>query len=66
MNRIAARAPRPCTFRMETDPEIVARYLEDAANYPGGHATGVVRPSNADEVAAAVAHARRVLPVGAQ
>jgi D-lactate dehydrogenase (cytochrome) len=49
-----------------TDPSVVARYLEDAAHYPGGHATAVARPSSFAEVAQAVASAPRVLAVGAQ
>jgi D-lactate dehydrogenase (cytochrome) len=41
-------------------------FLEDAAHYPGGSATGVVRPRSIDEVSACLREARRILPVGAQ
>ncbi len=41
-------------------------FLEDAAHYPGGSATGVIRPRSIDEVSACLREARRVLVVGAQ
>src|SRR5687768_8517062 len=41
-------------------------YLEDAAHFPGGHASGIVFPQTTDEVAEAVAGATSVLPIGAQ
>ncbi len=44
-----------------TDP-----FLEDAAHYPGGHASGVVFPKNASEVAGILTGAAAVLPIGAQ
>jgi D-lactate dehydrogenase (cytochrome) len=50
----------------ETNPDVVSRYLEDAAHYPGGHASAVVRPSSVAEVSAVLASAARVLVVGAQ
>lgn len=50
----------------ETDRDVVARYLEDAAHYPGGHASAVVRPSTVEEVREVVRGADRVLVVGAQ
>jgi D-lactate dehydrogenase (cytochrome) len=40
--------------------------LEDAAHFPGGHAAGVARPATEAEVAALLANARTVLPIGAQ
>ena len=49
-----------------TDPGVVARYLEDAAHYPGGHASAVARPASPGDVAQALASAPRVLVVGAQ
>jgi D-lactate dehydrogenase (cytochrome) len=61
--RTAAPAPPP---RIETDEAIVSSFLSDAAHVPGGFAAGVVFPRNEAEVAAVVAHAARVLPVGAQ
>jgi D-lactate dehydrogenase (cytochrome) len=51
---------------LETDPDIVAGYLEDAAHYPGGHAAALARPSCLAEVVWVVQHAARVLPVGAR
>jgi D-lactate dehydrogenase (cytochrome) len=50
----------------ETDPDLVRRYLEDAAHFPGGCARGVARPSTIEEVAALIRAADRVLVVGAQ
>jgi D-lactate dehydrogenase (cytochrome) len=51
---------------LESDPEIVSGYLEDAAHYPGGHAVALARPRSVEEVAWVVRHAAHVLPVGAQ
>jgi len=57
---------------IETNSELVERFLHDAARYPGGHAAGVARPRTAGEVAEilqAAAHKGRpygVLAVGAQ
>jgi D-lactate dehydrogenase (cytochrome) len=66
-NRIAAR-PLPAVTPppAETDPDLLHRYLEDAAHFPGGHALAVVRPSSIEEVAAAITAAARALVVGAQ
>jgi len=44
----------------------VTPFLEDAAHFPGGHASGVVFPRSFDEVSEAVRHADAVLPIGAQ
>jgi D-lactate dehydrogenase (cytochrome) len=41
-------------------------YLEDAAHFPGGHASGIVFPRTTDEVAEAIAGASSVLAIGAQ
>lgn len=51
---------------LETDPDVLAGYLEDAAHYPGGHAAALARPSTLEEVAWVVTQGRSVLPVGAQ
>jgi D-lactate dehydrogenase (cytochrome) len=51
---------------LETDPDVLAGYLEDAAHYPGGTAVALARPAIVEEVAWVVQHAARVLPVGAQ
>jgi D-lactate dehydrogenase (cytochrome) len=66
-NRIIARQLSPVTPPPpETDPDLVRRYLEDAAHFPGGRARAVVRPSSVEEVAVVVAAADRALVVGAQ
>ena len=66
MNRAVAFpvAGRPSAF--ESDPDIVAGYLEDAAHYPGGQAAALTRPRSVDEVAWIVRQASSVLAVGAQ
>ena len=51
---------------VETDGDVIAAFLSDAAHVPGGHTAGVTFPRTTAEVAAAVAAARRVLPIGAQ
>ena len=67
-HRIAARAPRGRATGTDVrmDAQTVATVLEDAAHYPGGHAAGVARPATEADVAALVAGAARVLPIGAQ
>ena len=44
----------------------VSAYLEDAAHYPGGHASGLLLPRSIDEVVAALRTGDRILAVGAQ
>ena len=51
---------------VDTRSDIIQSFLNDAAHVPGGTAAGVTFPRNAGEVAALVASARRVLPIGAQ
>jgi len=67
---VSAASTRPpknvAAVELETDSELIGRYLEDAARYPGGHAPAVARPQSADEVASILRRAARVLPVGAQ
>jgi D-lactate dehydrogenase (cytochrome) len=66
-NRIPARRPRDAEApRVTRDDAVVAGFLSDAAHVPGGVAAGVAFPTNEGEVAALVAAARRVLPIGAQ
>ncbi len=67
-HRIAARAPRGRAVETDirTDRATVTTVLEDAAHYPGGHAAGVARPATEADVAALVAGAGQVLPIGAQ
>jgi D-lactate dehydrogenase (cytochrome) len=62
----ARPAPAAVPPRIEDDPAIISAFLSDAAHVPGGHAVGVTFPRTDSEVAAAVARASRVLPVGAQ
>jgi D-lactate dehydrogenase (cytochrome) len=52
--------------RIDTHPDIVGSFLSDAAHVPGGHALGVAFPRTIADVAALVASADHVLPVGAQ
>ncbi len=66
VNRAVARRPGPAVIERETDPDVVSQYLEDAAHYPGGRATAVIRPKTIDAVAAAVGQSAAVLPVGAR
>lgn len=65
--RIHARpAHAAATPLIERDPAIVSSFLSDAAHVPGGFAAGVATPRSEAEVAALVAGADSVLPVGAQ
>jgi D-lactate dehydrogenase (cytochrome) len=48
------------------EPADPAGFLEDAAHYPGGHASGVVRPSSVEDISAILCTPGRILPVGAQ
>jgi D-lactate dehydrogenase (cytochrome) len=43
-----------------------AKYLSDAAHFPGGHAVDVVVPRTTDEIPAIVRRAKTLLAVGAQ
>lgn len=63
-----ARAPRTGTaaVSVQTDPELVASWLQDAARYPGGHSAGVAFPYSEAAVAALLADGRPLLVVGAQ
>ena len=67
-HRIATRAPRGRAVETDVrkDRATVSAVLEDAAHYPGGHAAGVARPASEADVAALVAAAAQVLPIGAQ
>ena len=66
VNVARAVTPSAATADIERDPDLIARYLEDAAHYPGGHAMAIARPHDIAEAAAAVRQASRLLPVGAQ
>jgi D-lactate dehydrogenase (cytochrome) len=66
-HRIATRRANLTTLpRIERDPAVVAAFLSDAAHVAGGFSAGVVTPDTDDQMAAIVASATAVLPVGAQ
>jgi D-lactate dehydrogenase (cytochrome) len=67
-HRIRTRPPRGSAgpLAVATDPETLRSFLEDAAHFPGGHASGVVHPRSEADVAAVVRAHDRVLPIGAQ
>ena len=48
------------------DIDAIGAHLQDAAHFPGGHATGVAYPRSEAEVAALLQSEPRVLAVGAQ
>ena len=48
------------------DPDVIAGHLEDAAHYPGGHATALFTPGSETDIADILRRSRRVLPIGAQ
>jgi D-lactate dehydrogenase (cytochrome) len=62
--RPARGAPRP--LALVDDPAEIARFVEDAAHYPGGHAAGVALPESEADVAAWLATGEPLLPVAAQ
>jgi D-lactate dehydrogenase (cytochrome) len=51
---------------VETAPEEISRWLEDAAHFPGGHAAGIVFPRSEKDVATMLRDHPTVLPIGAQ
>jgi D-lactate dehydrogenase (cytochrome) len=66
-HRISARPPSAIVLTPRTDEALIARFLEDAAHYPGGHAAAVWRMRSVDELSALLRlQPRRVLAVGAQ
>jgi D-lactate dehydrogenase (cytochrome) len=62
--RVATR--RPSSRSSPPSSPDVSGVLEDAAHYPGGHATAIVRPGSIDELSAALRRGERLLPIGAQ
>lgn len=66
MNRVVARRVPTTAVDVSSDPDLVARYLEDAAHFPGGHAPAVARPRDVAEIASLLRSVPRILPVGAQ
>jgi D-lactate dehydrogenase (cytochrome) len=65
---IAARPPRgdDRLVSVSRDADILAGFLEDAAHFPGGHASGLAVPATEADVAALLRLGGAVLPVGAQ
>ena len=67
MNRIVARGAGPASPpKIEQDPDLLASFASDAAHVPDGFASGVAFPADEGQVAALVAAADRVVPIGAQ
>src|SRR5262245_29817690 len=67
MCRARTRLPTGAPGAMsQTDPDVVAGFLEDAAHFPGGHAGGMIAAASEAEVAQALRTSRAILPVGAQ
>src|SRR6266496_2419634 len=71
MSPLSVRAPRgrdglPGAPFIQRDPDVVASFLEDAAHFPGGHATGIAMPSSEVQVVDVIKNASAVLPIGAQ
>jgi D-lactate dehydrogenase (cytochrome) len=52
--------------RVDRRPDVAARFLEDAAHFPGGSTIGVVRPASLEELAACLTTQDHILAVGAQ
>jgi D-lactate dehydrogenase (cytochrome) len=48
------------------DPDILGSFLEDAAHFPGGHASGLVVAASEADIADALRMSHAVLPIGAQ
>src|SRR5712692_2981302 len=63
-----ARSPagNPGPVSVVRDADVVASHLEDAAHFPGGHATGLVRPSSEAQIAEILRGSASILPIGAQ
>ncbi len=67
-HRITARPARGggAAPQVDDSADTIARFIEDAAHSPGGHAAGVAFPRTEADVAALVRAHGAVLPVGAQ
>jgi D-lactate dehydrogenase (cytochrome) len=65
-SRVAARPPASATVEASTDADLIARYLQDAAHYPGGYASAVLRPGSIEELSASLRGEQHVIAVGAQ
>ena len=67
-HRLLARRPRG-DARLPpiiVDPDMLSSYLEDAAHFPGGHASGVAAIASEAEAAALFEQCAAILPIGAQ
>jgi D-lactate dehydrogenase (cytochrome) len=51
---------------IERDPDVIRSRLEDAAHFPGGHATELATPESEAQLADLLRKSSSVLPVGAQ
>ena len=65
-SRVVARPPAATAVAASTDPDLIGRFLADAAHYPGGKAVAVLRPRNLEALSACLRSPRRLLIVGAQ
>jgi len=68
-HRIKTRAPRgnvPDTIEIITDRDQLEAVEHDAANYPGGKAFALVKPTSEAEIAAILQRYAKILPIGAQ
>ena len=65
---ITARPPRqaPRPVKIVSEADTLATVLEDAAHFPGGHATGLAVPTTEGDVANVLTSGHAILPVGAQ
>ena len=66
--RIRARPPDgdPDAARIVRDQDMLQPYLEDAAHFPGGHASALATPASEAAIARLIASSPAVLPIGAQ
>src|SRR5260370_16646283 len=60
------RRERSATVEIGRDPDVLRSFLEDAAHFHGGHASGIATPSTETDVAAVLRSAATVLAIGAQ
>src|ERR1700674_2983936 len=65
---LRARPPTgdPGPVSVVRDADVVASHLEDAAHFPGGYATGLVRPSSEAQIAEVLRRSASILAIGAQ
>jgi D-lactate dehydrogenase (cytochrome) len=65
---IRARTPRGDSrpLRIVRDADLLRSHLEDAAHFPGGHATELVAPATEADVANALCSSAAVLAIGGQ